>query len=834
MRLFLLFFFFCTIAEIMYAQPGSVDLTFTPGAAANQRVRAIDVQQNGKIILGGEFSMYAGNTCTNIARTNANGTYDATFVTGLGADNSIQALKIQPADGKIIISGDFASYNGISRKGIARLDSTGSLDLTFNPGTGMNGGAACSNGLVIQPDGKIIVAGLFNVYNGVSRNGIARVNTNGTLDATFNPGSGANAQVYVAALQADKKVVIGGSFTTFNGITKNHITRLDSLGAIDNTFLSGVGADNMVFDAKVLANGKILVGGGFTYYDNNPAPGIVRLNSDGTIDNTFDPGNGAGGSSPNVWSIEVQPDGKIILLGEFTTWNGATANRIVRLNADGSVDNTFNSGTGFSSYVIASALQPNGKVLAGGNFTNYNGTARNRICRVNGNLNPIAQFTTSSNVVCGTGSVSVTDVSANFPLSWLWKVTPSVGVTITTNTAQSTGISFSSTGSYSVQLNVSNASGNDSIVKIINVYTIPGVTATPMGLTSFCQGGNVQIISSTATSYSWSSGATTQSITASHSGNYFVTITDVHGCSATSNTVVVHENLIVNPGICMVTVDSMSHHNIIYWNKTGNMPSDTFLVYRDTANNNFALIGRVPYDSLSRFNDTLRSLYHANGDPNVSSWRYKIAVRDSCGTISSMSPFHQTLFIQNSGGNFSWNHYQIEGQAMPVPQLNNYIFERDNLSTGAWNTIQSLSASSTAYTDPNYPLYMATGNWRVSTLWSIICDPALRLSPNAQVNKSKSNVKNNFTITSVHSISKNLILLIAPNPVTSELSIHFSNPQNAKTEFEITDVLGKCVLRTETPEGSQAFISVNNLTNGVYFLKLNQGEQQLVKKFVKE
>ncbi len=820
------------LALAVIAQPGSIDLTFNPAAGANQTVRSTAIFPNGRIVLGGDFSQYAGASRTRIAMATVNGANIATFNPGTGADNTVHAVAIQPSDEKIIISGMFNFYNGVARRGIARIDTNGTLDATFTVGTGFNGGAYGHYGLAIQPNGKILVGGLFTSYNGVSAKYIARLNTNGSLDAGFttNTGTGANAQIYGLELLPNGKIVIGGSFTQFNGTLLNYIARLDSTGALDATFTPGTGTDAMVQCIKLLPNGQMLVGGMFTYYDGNPAPGIARINSNGTFDNTFNPGTGAGGPAPNVYAISVQPDGKIILTGEFTLWNGVTANRIVRLNANGSVDATFNTGTGFTSYAPANHLLPDGKILVNGSFTGYNGTTRNRICRINGNLPPDAGFTTSSPNVCGAGNaLTVTDTTTNFPTSWLWSVNPSTGVTIANPTAASTTITFANIGAYTIKLVAGNGTAFDSTTKNISVFPLPTATITANGPTSFCNGGSVQLSANSSVSYIWSNGATTQTITASQSGNYYVQITDAFGCqSQPSNTITVVEDTVINPGICMVTVDSISQNNIIYWDKSSLTSADTFLVYRDTANNNFALIGKVPFDSASLFIDTLRTLYAANGDPNVTSWRYKISIMDTCGNIGPMSPYHQTMFFQNSSGNFSWNHYQIEGQTQPVPVLINYKFYRDDLSNGTWVPIQTLSASSTAYTDPQYATFQATASWRVYTDWTISCDPTRGI-----INTSRSNVRGQQMVaTSVNELIPATVSIF-PNPAHDQLYI--TSEEIKITNIQVHNVLGEiCLIKNCTNKNAEQMIDMSLLEPGVYFITITlENGTRSVKKLVK-
>lgn len=307
-------------------------------------------------------------------------------------------------------------------------------------------------------------------------------------------------------------------------------------------------------------------------------------------------------------------------------------------------------------------------------------------------------------------------------------------------------------------------------------------------------------------------------------------VASVNGCGSSAYSyMVLNLQALTTPYICMVSVDTLSDHNEIYWDKAGFNSSDTFLVYRDTANYNYALIGKVPYNSVSMFNDTLRTLYAADGNPNVSSWRYKIAVEDSCGNKSAMSPYHQTMFIQNTMGNFSWNHYQIEGETAPVPILNNYEITRDDFGTGAVNIIQSLSASSTAYTDVDYLTYQATADWRVFTNWATVCDPTLRINGNNEVQativKSKSNIKTNRIINpnAISEIGHELLKIkVYPNPTNSVINIELLM-KSGEAVVTLENLLGQIVYASKTQENKHS-VDVSGFENGVYMVKIKTNE----------
>jgi len=165
------------------------------------------------------------------------------------------------------------------------------------------------------------------------------------------------------------------------------------------------------------------------------------------------------------------------------------------------------------------------------------------------------------------------------------------------------------------------------------------------------------------------------------------------------------------PAICMVSVDSLSTYNYIYWEKSLYPTADSFIVYREVSTGIYLPIGSVSKDSFSLYIDTARSIGPANGDPNIGTYRYKLAIKDSCGNISAKSPYHNSVFfIDLQNNTFIWNTYDVEGQATPV---GNFYLMRDDFNTGNYVSIGSVSGTQTTLNDPNYATYQGIANWRV-------------------------------------------------------------------------------------------------------------------------
>ena len=369
---FVLMIFSITI----YAQ--GVDLTFNPSGitGANDNVRTISIQNDGKLIIGGDFTTYNGISINRIARLNADLTLDTSFNPGTGANFTVETTSIQ-SDGKIIIGGSFSTYNDIARKCIARLNSNGGLDLTFDPGTGVNN---FINSTAIQNDGKIIIGGAFSNYNGTTKNNIARLNADGTIDDSFNMGVGANNTVSDIVIQIDSKIIISGAFTTYNNLSRNRLARLNSDGTIDFTFFPDGGPLGTINSITTLTNGKLIIAGNFTNYAGVARKNIARLNVDGSLDTSFNRGTGP---NAEVSTTATLSNGNIIIVGNFTSYNGNASKRIARISDNGSFDSTFNFGTGVDNSVYAMSIQSSGKIIIGGAFSLYNNIQNNRIARLN-------------------------------------------------------------------------------------------------------------------------------------------------------------------------------------------------------------------------------------------------------------------------------------------------------------------------------------------------------------------------------------------------------------------------------------------------------------------
>jgi uncharacterized delta-60 repeat protein len=293
--------------DVVTQSAGDIDNDFDYGTGFVGYAITEKKQSDNKIIIGGNFTSYFGTSTNNIIRLNTNGSVDNSFVYGTGFNNIVNCISIQ-SNNYVLVGGNFTSYNGTLADRIIRLNSLGSVDVSFVYGTGISGGNVYF--IEVQNDGKILLGGNFTSYNGTGANGIIRLNSDGSIDGTFIYGTGFNNFVYAISVQSNGKILIGGSFTTYNGTGANNIIRLNTDGSIDATFIYGTGFNLSVRAIQIQLDGKILIGGDFSLYNGASSNGIVRLNSNGSIDSSFNYGLGFGQTIP----LEIDTNGLILYL----------------------------------------------------------------------------------------------------------------------------------------------------------------------------------------------------------------------------------------------------------------------------------------------------------------------------------------------------------------------------------------------------------------------------------------------------------------------------------------------------------------------------------------
>ena len=360
-----------------------VDLAFTLGVTLNAPPRAGVLQPDGKIIVGGSFLLLnEGQAQFGLARLTSTGALDTTFKPGaIDPNGVVQTIVVQP-DGKILIGGNFAAINGVARNRVARLNADGSLDLTFVPAYTTT---IAVNQLALAPDGRVLVVN--------KTTALVRLNPDGSLDSTWAGSSlvlGSSGNVALlgtfqtAAVQPDGKVLIGASL--FNGGTSTlYLRRLTATGATDSTF-SDVNLNSFdTFNAlRVLTDGRVMIGVGSI---NTPVRyGFRRYTATGLSDPNFVAFDQSGFASVTAAFTD---DGRTWFSGQFGRINDTTRAQLARLNADGTLDPAYSPGSGVfntnGQTTPAAFILPldDGRAIAGGDFTRINTAARTYLARLN-------------------------------------------------------------------------------------------------------------------------------------------------------------------------------------------------------------------------------------------------------------------------------------------------------------------------------------------------------------------------------------------------------------------------------------------------------------------
>lgn len=380
-KLFFTTLIFTSLSFFGKTQLGTIDPNFTLGTGFGPdqwtgNCETIVQQADGKLIVGGYFTEFNGNSAVRLVRLNLDGTIDASFQTGggfTGVSAYVKALAIQ-SDGKILVGGNFLEFDGVTRHRIARLNADGSLDTSFDPLTGFDSDV---NTIQVQADGKILVGGVFTKYDwlnspGIDRNRIARLNADGSLDTSFNPGDGitstaGQARVHEIILQDDGKILVCGLFTNYHDQIRNILVRINSNGTIDPTldasseFTEVFGFYGEAWDMELLSDGRIQLAGNFHYTASGN--GICCLNSNGSTDPSFNL------SSGGFTSLALQSDGKYIV-----TTSGPYI--VKRFNEDGTQDSLFPETT-LNDWAKKTIVQNDGNITFVGHFSyNPNGIMR--------------------------------------------------------------------------------------------------------------------------------------------------------------------------------------------------------------------------------------------------------------------------------------------------------------------------------------------------------------------------------------------------------------------------------------------------------------------------
>lgn len=431
---------------------GTFDSSFNIGNGFNGPVHKTLTQDDGKVIVGGSFTEFNGTSANNLIRLNADGSRDSSFNIGTGLNGTVMALALDPISGeKIYVGGSFSSFNGTTANAILRLNTDGSIDSSFTTGSGLSTlffdteYVRHVNDFYAYPDGRILVGGRFNTYNGTTDVGmLIRLSADGTLDSGFpvlTSNTPTNADIlHIRPYDGTWLLVGGRSLSSYDGASSFYSLlriRIDN-GAKDagftfatttQSYSSAANGSGKVFylsdssfsalvrlnangtsdgawptfsmdrptafsyargNIVVQSDGKIVIGGHFSHLYNNSSMTaqshgrVVRLNTNGTFDSSFSTKSGFDGI---VYSIEQQNDSKFIVGGDFDNFGGEKILNLARLNSDLTLDTTFpgvevNYGFGITS-IKTLGIQSDGKLIIGGEFTSINNSVENKLSRIN-------------------------------------------------------------------------------------------------------------------------------------------------------------------------------------------------------------------------------------------------------------------------------------------------------------------------------------------------------------------------------------------------------------------------------------------------------------------
>jgi len=329
----------------------------------------IYVENTGKVFIVGNSNLNDGSDDYSIVkRFNSNGLLDTSFsnIKFVGGNRFIRAIGKQ-STGKYVVVGNFYTVDGNSVSNICRLNSDGTFDNSFTVGTGFDNNVL---GCYVLSDDSIIAFGTFINYDGTTSARLCKLNSDGTINSTFASNIQAvnfDTSVFAVEILSDGKMYVGGNFT-------NRLMLLNADGTHDTSFDVGTGFNNRVASIKAQSDNKIMVGGWFTEYNGVACnKGIVRLNADATIDNTFaNEGTGLSESGDGIVQVVcIQPDGKYLVGGWFNQYNNQSQLRIIRFNTDGTKDTTFDIGSGFDLRVQDIKMLSNGEILIAGFMRSY-------------------------------------------------------------------------------------------------------------------------------------------------------------------------------------------------------------------------------------------------------------------------------------------------------------------------------------------------------------------------------------------------------------------------------------------------------------------------------
>jgi len=382
MKKTILVVFLCITSSLSIAQSVLYDQSLSQGSGFNGPVYAVAVQDDGNIIVGGQFTNYRGITVSNLVRLFPDGALDNSFNIGLGVTGPVYALHVENT-GHVLAGGNFTffTYNNILR---VRAD--GDVDYGFSNNGNFNGPVYA---LTTDANGFIYAGGDFSTYNSTAASKLVKLDPSGMLMTGFISALGTgfnNGAVKALAVTASGNVLVGGSFTSFNDLTSvKRLLKLNSLGILDLTFSTNLGLVNGdVHAIAIYSGGDIVVGGSFTQIGVSSLSGIAMVQETGNLLTLVFSQSGSGFDG-SVNALAISPSNKIYATGDFNVYNGNAARGVARITANGAFDTEYNVEQGLSGGLTIGktvALQTDGRLLVGGNFQGFNGVSVGNFARL--------------------------------------------------------------------------------------------------------------------------------------------------------------------------------------------------------------------------------------------------------------------------------------------------------------------------------------------------------------------------------------------------------------------------------------------------------------------
>ncbi len=780
------------------AQPGSIDTSFHIGTGFSSTITAIAKQPDNKIIVGGLFTSYNGTEYKTLVRLNPNGTIDSSFYVGsTGFNSDIVAIHVNPEDTSILVAGSFTYLNSQNlNTRIVKLNKDGSIDNTFNSNTNVNGGITAM--AVDTSNGKIYIVGIFTSVAGVAHKHIARLMPDGTLDNTFTIGTGftgsfGQSPPYAIKIQADGKILVGGDFMFYNDDLAPKFCRLNTDGSADdafNGFISGGGFNAKVLAIEIMPNGKIIVGGSFTNVLAQNYNKIACLNANGSLDNTFTIGEGISGE---VYTIKVTPQNKILVGGSFNFYNNVSENSIIQLNENGTRDANFVSGSGlftnnFSPKAYSFIIQPDSNIVVGGEFNKYNDTIHNNIVRLNGK---------------GISQISAPELTTKVA-SLITNNSARIGGDIISDGNSSIseqGVCWSTSQNPNYHHNHASAAlGNNDFT--VFVYSLLDTTRYYV---------RAYAINGVDTAY----GDQKTFITRSNE-NYTcgeVTFT-YNGTPVTYGTVKgkygrcwMDRNLGANK-IAESTTDEQSYGGFYQWgrNTDGHQVVTSGTVQTLSPNTNpthsdFITVQNAPYDWTSAPNNNLWNGLNAINNPCPTGWR-----------IPTSDEFVEEMTLWTNLNNFGAFESALR---LPSGGVRGYLSgSRQNV--GSWASYWT----SEAFTSANANVKMLN----VESTQAQIVNTYRAIGANVRCIKD-------YTVGMEESKLQNSTFSIYPNPANSSITLNYSGNLNEKTTISICNYLGQEMMQSNL-QSNTTTINVSDFSNGIYFVKIQTNKTQEVQRLV--